>query len=75
MKRKLLAITSGDLGPTGQLVIIYSAFIKYLKKKWKHNEAVHQLFMESRKPMIHLGGRACIIFAIETSKANTVVSE
>jgi len=32
MKRKLLAITSGDFEPTGQLVIIYSAFIKYLRK-------------------------------------------
>ena len=33
MNRKLLEI------------IIYSAFIKYLRKKWEYNEAVHQLFV------------------------------
>ena len=31
--------------------------------------------MESRKPIIHLGGRSYIIFTIESSKVNTVVSE
>jgi hypothetical protein len=32
MKRKLLAITSGDFEPTAQLVNIYFAFFKYLRK-------------------------------------------
>ena len=34
---------------TGQLLIIYSAFVKYLRKKWEYNEAVHQLFIEFKK--------------------------
>jgi hypothetical protein len=33
MQRKLLAIINVDFDATGQLLIIYSAFIKYLKKK------------------------------------------
>ena len=28
---------------------IYSVFVKYLKKKWEHNEAVHQLFIDFKK--------------------------
>jgi len=28
---------------------IYSAFIKYLRKKWEYTEAVHQLFIDFRK--------------------------
>jgi len=39
-----------DFDATGQLLIIYSAFIKYLKKKkWEYNKAVHQLFIDIRK--------------------------
>ena len=34
---------------TGQLLIMYSAFVRYLSKKWKNNEAVHQLFIECEK--------------------------
>jgi hypothetical protein len=34
---------------TDQLPIIYSAFVKYLKKKWEYNEAVHQLFVDFKK--------------------------
>ena len=34
---------------TGRLLIIYSAFAKYLKKKWKYNEEVHQLFIDFKK--------------------------
>ena len=35
-----------------------------LEKKWEYNEAVHQLFMDSRKFMIQLGGRSFIIFSL-----------
>jgi len=35
-----------DFDVTGQLLITYSAFVKYLRKKWEHNEAVHQLFID-----------------------------
>ena len=34
---------------TGRLLIIYSAFVIYLKKKWECNEAVHQLFIDFKK--------------------------
>ena len=34
---------------TGQLLIIYSAFVKYLRKKGEYNEAVLQLFMYFKK--------------------------
>jgi len=34
---------------TNQLLIIYSAYVKYLKKKWEYNEAVHQLFLDFKK--------------------------
>jgi hypothetical protein len=34
---------------TGQLLIIYSAFIKYLRRKRKYREAVHQLFIDFKK--------------------------
>src|SRR5215469_5086316 len=49
MRRKLLGIISVDSDATGRLLIIYSAFVKYLRKKWEYNEAVHQLFMDFKK--------------------------
>jgi hypothetical protein len=49
MQRKLLGIISVDFDVTGQLLIIYSAFLKYLKKTWEYNEAVHQLFIDFKK--------------------------
>jgi hypothetical protein len=49
MKRKLLGIISVGFDVTGQLLIIYSAFVKILKKKWEYNEMVHQLFVDFKK--------------------------
>jgi hypothetical protein len=46
MQRKLLVIISVDFGTTGQLPITYSAFVKYLRKKWTYSEAVNQLFID-----------------------------
>jgi len=37
-----------DFDATGQLLIIYSAFVKY-SKKWEYNEAVLQLFIDFKK--------------------------
>ena len=37
-----------DFDTTGQLLIIYSAFVKYLKK-WEYNEAVSQFFIVFKK--------------------------
>jgi len=34
-----------------------------LKKKWKYNEAVRQLFIDFTKLMIQLRGRCCVIFS------------
>jgi hypothetical protein len=49
MQRKLLGIINVDFNVTGQLLIIYSAFIKYLRKKRDYNKAVHQLFMDLKE--------------------------
>jgi hypothetical protein len=50
MQRKLLLeIISVGFDVTGQLLIIYSAFVKYSRKKWEHNGAVHQLFVDFKK--------------------------
>ena len=39
-----------DFDGIGQLLIIHSAFIKYvLEKKLEYNEAVHQLFVDFKK--------------------------
>jgi len=49
MQRKLLGIMSMDFNITGQLLMINSALVKQLRKKWGYNEAVHQLFIDSKK--------------------------
>jgi len=46
MQRKLLTAINVDCDATGQIAIIHSAFVKYLRKKWEYNEAVHQLFID-----------------------------
>jgi hypothetical protein len=76
MQRKLLVSISVDLDVTGQLLIIYSSFIKYLREKWDYNEAVHQLFIGFKKTYDSVRREALynilIEFVIphETSKAN-----
>ena len=60
-------IINVDCDATGQLLIIYSAFIKYLKKKWENNKAVHQLFIDFKEAYdsIRRGeGGSCIIFSL-----------
>jgi uncharacterized protein Yka (UPF0111/DUF47 family) len=49
MQRKLLGIINVDFDATCRLLIIYSAFVKYLRKKWEYNEAVRQLFIDLKK--------------------------
>jgi len=49
MQRKLLGIINVNSDTTGQLLITYSALVKYLRKKWEYNEAVHQLFIDFKK--------------------------
>jgi len=33
-------------GATIKIMIIYSAFVRYLRKIWEYNEAVYQLFID-----------------------------
>ena len=64
MRRKLSGIINVAFDITGQLLIIYSAFVKYLKKKkWEYDEEVHQLFIDFKKAMIQLEGRSYIRFS------------
>jgi len=49
MQRKFLGLISVDFNATGQLLIRYSAFVRFLKKKWEYSEAVHHLFRECKK--------------------------
>ena len=49
MQRKLLGIINVGSNATGRLLINYSAFVKFLRKKWEYNEAVHQLFIDFKK--------------------------
>ena len=44
-----MEIISLDSDATGQLLIIYSAFVIYFRKKWEYTEAVHQLFIAFKK--------------------------
>ena len=41
-----MGIIKLDSDATCQILIIYSAFITYLKKKWECNEEVRQLFID-----------------------------
>jgi len=58
MQRKLLGVISVDFDTTGQLLITYSAFVKYLRKmgiQWSGASAVRGL---------QLGGRSRTIFSL-----------
>jgi hypothetical protein len=49
MQRKLLRFIRVHFNETGQLLILYFAFIKYLRKKCHYNEAAHELFIYFKK--------------------------
>jgi hypothetical protein len=49
MQRKLLGIISLHFNAACQLLAIYSALVKYLRKKWVYKESVHQLFIDFKK--------------------------
>ena len=46
MQRKLLGIINLDFDATGQLLIIYSVFVTYFRKKWEYSETVHKLLID-----------------------------
>jgi hypothetical protein len=64
MQRKLLGISSVDFDATGQLLVIYYGFVKYLKKKGNTNEAVHQLFVDFKKVYDSVRRKSCKIFSL-----------
>ena len=50
MQRKFWGgITNVAFDTTDRPLIIYPAFVTYLRKKWEYNEAVHQLFIDFKK--------------------------
>jgi hypothetical protein len=48
MQTKLLGFINVDFDGSAQLLFIYSAIVKYLKK-WEYNEAVYHLFTDFKK--------------------------
>jgi len=62
MLRKLLGIISMDFDAPGQLLVIYSEFNQHLRKN-AEKQCISYLLI-SRKLMIQLGGRFCIIFLL-----------
>ena len=64
MQRNLLGIISVDFDATGQLLITYSAFVKYLRQKWEYNTAVHQLFIYFKKACDSVMREALFIFSL-----------
>jgi hypothetical protein len=64
MHRKFLGTISVDFDATGQLLIIYFAFIKYFRKNGNTMKQCSSYLKTSRKPTIQLGKRSCIIFSL-----------
>ena len=54
-----------DYDAAGHLLIIYSALIKNLKKKWEYNEAVNQLFIDFKKVYYSVRRKALYNILIE----------
>ena len=44
-----MGIINVGFDATGQLLTMYSALVKYVRKKWEYSEAVHQLFINFKK--------------------------
>jgi len=64
MQRKLLEIINVDFDATGQLLFIYCAFVKYLRKNGNTVKQCITSLLSSGKLMIQLGGRSYIIFSL-----------
>jgi hypothetical protein len=46
---KLSGIISVGIDVTDQLLIRFSAFVRYWRQKWEYNGTVHQLFIDFKK--------------------------
>ena len=65
MQRKLHILgINVDFDATGQLLIIYSAFIKYLGKNGNTMKQCISSLYTSKNLMIQLGRKSCIIFSL-----------
>ena len=64
MRSKLSGIISVALDATGRLLIIYSAFAKYLRKNENTMNQFISSLKNSRKCTIQLGGRSYIRFSL-----------
>jgi len=62
MQKKLFI--NVDFDTADQLLIVYSAFVKYLRKKWEYNEAVHLLFIDFKKACDAVEREVCIVFSL-----------
>jgi hypothetical protein len=49
MHKKLLGTVIVNFNIINQLLITYSVFIIYWRKKWEYNGTVHQLFRDLKK--------------------------
>ena len=72
MQRKLLGIINVHFDAIGQLLIIYSVFVKYLRK-WEHNEAVHQLFIPYPTAFPYGNGMVLHFYQLQESSTNKTV--
>jgi hypothetical protein len=59
-----LGIVSVGFDVTDQVLITFSAFVRYFREKWEYNETVHTLFITSRKPTIQPGRGGEILYSI-----------
>ena len=55
-------------------LIIYSAFDKYLRKKWKYNKAVHKIFREFKKACDSINSEVYYNILIEYGNPMNLVS-
>jgi len=62
---KLLGIINVDFDATDQLLITYSSFVKYLRKKWESNKAVQELFIDFMKACDSVGKKVLYNILIE----------
>jgi hypothetical protein len=62
---KLLGTISVDFDVTDQLLIRFSAFVRYWKKMWEYNGTVYQLFIDFKKAYDSVGRQVLYNILIE----------
>jgi len=64
MQKKLMRIINVDFDAKGQLLTMYSTFVKHLRKNGNTMKQSISSLWTSRKLMIQLAGRSCIVFLL-----------